>query len=451
MQTPFQTLLSRGSLWALSACLLSAGANIAAAVTVDTLLCEYRANPIGIDSTAPRLGWLPHSTQRGDTVTAYQIQVASSAAILATNVGDLWDSGKVASSENAQNFYAGTPLTSWQQVFWQVRLWNGAGVASAWSSPATWTAGVMKTSDWSAQWITPSTAATDVGSTLLRHNFTVKPGLVRAVISAAGLGQYEMSFNGSRVGTDLISQSWTLYNKTVTYDTYDVTSLLQSGNNAIGFWLGNGMYNIPSSNRYNKISQSFGPRQACAQLHLLYSDGSVQTVATAADGTWKWSTAPVTFNTTYGGEDYDARLEQAGWNQSTFNDTSWTPVNTTSGPGGVLRGTSSAAPPIRVQQTFNVVTPALSPTAASVVYDFGQSAAQLPTLTVHGSAGATVTLTPSELGTPGVSGSISPIVSPVYYTYTLKGSTASAPEIFTPRFCAVGYRYLQVAIWHSLG
>jgi alpha-L-rhamnosidase len=447
MKIPFQRLVRSGLWLALVAGLLTAGVPIAAAVTVDTLVCEYRTNPLGIDAAAPRLSWIPRSSQRGETISAYQIQVASSAAILATNVGDLWDSGKVLSSENAQNFYAGKPLTSWQQIFWQVRLWNGAGVASPWSSPATWTAGVMKTADWSAQWITPSTAATDVGSTLLRHNFTTKPGLVRAVISAAGLGQYEMSFNGARVGTDVISQGWTLYNKTVTYDTYDVTSLLQSGNNTVAFWLGNGMYNIPgNSGRYTKITQSFGPRQAYAQLHLVYSDGSVQTVATAADGTWKWSAGPVTFNTTYGGEDYDARLEQAGWNQPTFNDAAWTAVSTTTGPGGVLRGTSSGAPPIRVQQTFNVVTPALSPTTASVVYDFGQNAAQWPTLTVHGSAGATVTLTPSELGTPGVSGSISPIVSPVYYTYTLKGSPASVPETFTPRFCAVGYRYLQVAL-----
>jgi len=409
------------------------------------LRCENREAPLGVDA-APQLSWqlAPGDVSvRGLRQTAYQILVASTPALLAADTGDLWDSGKTVGSETLQILYAGTSLTTSKKVYWKVRSWDAADVASPWSAQATWTMGVVTSTDWKGKWITPSTAASDVKSTMIRREFTVSSGLVRGVVHVSGLGQYEMSLNGSRIGIDLFSPGWTKYDKTVLYDTYDVTPQLRIGTNAVGIMLGNGMYNIPTnSGRYVKFTGTFGPRKAIAQIRLEFADGSVQTIGT--DATWKWAAGPSTFNTTFGGEDYDNRLEKAGWDSPGFKDTGWLATTVTTGPGGTLRGASYAAPPLRKRAETFLPTPALVPTAASKVYDFGQNASNVPTLKVYGPAGATVKLSSAEVGSTSGSGSITQINNPSYSLYTLRGSTAAAPETFIPRFVYIGHRYLKV-------
>jgi len=132
--------------------LLCAGACSAALVS-EKLRCEYLVNPLGIDAVSPRLSWIVTAKQRGEKQTAYQILVASSAKLLAAEKGDLWDSGKVASDENSQIAYAGSPLTSRQSCFWKVRTWDREGKPGDWSSAAQWHMGLLAPGDWSAKWI----------------------------------------------------------------------------------------------------------------------------------------------------------------------------------------------------------------------------------------------------------------------------------------------------------
>ncbi len=120
------------------------------------LRCEYTENPLGIESAQPRLGWVINSDARGDRQVAYQILVASSTELLAQDKGDLWDSGKVISEQSNHVIYQGTPLSSSRQVFWKVRSWLNDKKGEhpvAWSKPATWTMGLMKSEDWKSAWI----------------------------------------------------------------------------------------------------------------------------------------------------------------------------------------------------------------------------------------------------------------------------------------------------------
>jgi hypothetical protein len=133
--------------------LIVLGISESQAITVTNLACEDRANPLGVDAAQPRLGWTLQSSQRGDTQTAYQILVASSQSLLNSNIGDLWDSGVVATNQLNQILYGGTPLPTSQQAFWKVRVWDANNVSSAWSANATWTMGVLNSADWQAQWI----------------------------------------------------------------------------------------------------------------------------------------------------------------------------------------------------------------------------------------------------------------------------------------------------------
>ncbi|MGA2863187.1 MAG: family 78 glycoside hydrolase catalytic domain [Verrucomicrobiota bacterium] len=143
--------------------LLAAGAVSARAdaMSVGSLRCEYRSEPVGIDVVQPRLSWVLESGQRGARQTGYQVLVASSAALLAGDQGDLWDSGKVAANETIHVVYAGKPLRSRAGAAWKVRVWDQAGRVSAWSAPAAWTMGLLQPADWQAKWIADPASLTN--------------------------------------------------------------------------------------------------------------------------------------------------------------------------------------------------------------------------------------------------------------------------------------------------
>ena len=432
-----QFVLSAGILFCIAAgCKLHVPAAPVAAMQATGLRCEYRDNPLGVDSPQPRLSWVLQSARRGEVQTGFQLLAASSLENLARNQGDLWDSGQVKSAQTVNVSYAGRPLRSAQQAFWKVRAWDQAGQPSAWSAPASWTMGLLNESDWQAKWIG---AAGNAPTLLLRREFAVKPGLRRALVFVSGLGHYEMTINGGRVTDDLLTPGWSKYNKTCLYDTYDVTPSLRAGRNAIGLFLGNGMYNVPRvPGRYAKFTGSFGPQKAIAQLRLDFQDGSSEIVAT--DGQWRAAPGPITFTSVYGGEDYDARRYPAGWDQPGLEAANWTPALVTNGPGGVLKGLSCAAPPIRGFDIFKPVkTTELKP--GVTVYDFGQNAAQMPAITVHGPPGSVVKLWPSELVKSDGSADQNSTGKPIYCQYTLAGN---GKETWSPRFFYSGYRWLQI-------
>jgi alpha-L-rhamnosidase len=129
-----------------------------AETTVARLRCEDLDDPSGIDVTRPRISWVLRTEgggreSRGESQTAYQVLVASSASLLATDRGDLWDSGKIEARDSTHVEYRGTALVSRQQCFWKLRVWGLTGSPSAWSKPAAWTVGLLHPEDWQADWI----------------------------------------------------------------------------------------------------------------------------------------------------------------------------------------------------------------------------------------------------------------------------------------------------------
>jgi alpha-L-rhamnosidase len=284
-------------------------------------------------------------------------------------------------------------------------------------------------------------------SMLLRKNFSVKPALVRATIHISGLSAYELTVNGHKIGDYLLTPGWTDYRKTVLYDTYDVTPQLKNGVNAIGIMLGNSVYNIqPDTTRYVKFLTTFGPAKAIAQLKLEYADGSSETVIT--DKSWKASPGPITYSNLYGGEDFNANLEQRGWNNTGFiAGSGWVPALETSGPGGLLKGLSAAAPPIKAIDT--IAPTKINKISDNVwIYDFGQNASMMPALQVKGPKGSRVRMIPSELlGVDGLVDRRSATqdgVRPAWWEYTLSGT---GNEHYFPQYFYQGARYLQVELY----
>ena len=116
------------------------------------LRCEYRADPLGVDVSRPRLSWIVASAERGQRQTAYQVLVAGSEAILKLDKGDLWDSGQVQSDDTTAIVYGGKPLLSNQPCYWKVKVWDKDGTPSTWSSLAVWSMGLLEPSDWTDLW-----------------------------------------------------------------------------------------------------------------------------------------------------------------------------------------------------------------------------------------------------------------------------------------------------------
>ena len=435
----------------IAALLLFALATIAqAGITPVDLRCDYATNPLGVDAPQPRLFWKLQGGGQNQKQTAYEILAAASEKNLASDAGDLWSSGKIISDETIQIAYAGKKLGSSQSVFWKVRVWDAAGKVSAWSQPATWTMGILNSNappssdfgvaGWHAQWI--GAADTNIPSLLLRREFSVKPGLKRALVNVCGLGQYEFTLNGKKVGDDFLSPGWTKYDRTCLYATHDITAELPRGQNAVGLELGNGMYQVLGGGRFTKFKGSFGPQKAIAQIRLEYADGSVEFIGT--DESWRVAAGAITFNSIYGGEDFDARRVQTGWDKINFDDSKWAAALIVNGPGGELRGLSAAAPPLKFFEIHTAVS-SRTLTNGDVVFDLGQNASHVPKISVTGPAGSKVRLLPSELvdseGAINQSSMGGGRRGTVWCEYT---KATDGVETWSPKFFYVGCRYFQV-------
>lgn len=340
-----------------------------------------------------------------------------------------------------------------QQVVLQTDAsWSSANLFQAgWNEPgfddSSWTNALEMGPFGMDPWETSVNLPTTMGLPIFRREFVVGPGLERAIVSICGLGQYELSANGTKVDDTLLSPGWSMYTQTCLYDTLDITSHLTEGTNVLGVILGNGMFNVPASSRYSNFTGSFGAPTLLAQLHLFYSDGTDEVIAT--DAQWQSSPGPITFSSVYGGEDYDARLLPPGWDQAGFAALGWSsPDLSNVGPGGLLRGVSHSAPPIKAIETLAPVqTNTLS--SSTIVYDLGQNASLIPSLTVDGEAGAIVQITPAEVtNADGTINRESSGGGSAYWQYTLSGNGI---ETWTPSFFYHGCRFLQVQLTPAPG
>ena len=561
------------------------------------LKCEYAINPLGIDTSAPRFGWILKSATRGQAQSAYQILVASSAEKLEDDSGDKWDSGKVSSAQSVNVVYKGKALASRDICWWKVRVWNSAGAKSPWSKPAKFEMGLLKPSDWKGKWIgakppsvpaefvdvekpgrvnvalfaKPSTSYVsghesldavndgfklrnsndkrygaygnwprkgthwiqyqwpkpvnvdgvdvywfddkggvrppkaarilywdgkafkpvknpvglglevdkyntttfkavttsklklefdssgqstgilefkvyDAGKSpkfppitkvnrfvavaasrtdpapLLRKEFAVTKGVRRARVRFSGLGWSELYINGKKVSDDVLSPTLTDYYKEVFYRTYDVTSFLKPGANAIGLMLGNGWYGAAGVLSWERGGPWGYPPRALMQMTITHDDGTETQLLT--DKTWKTARGPVGANQLIAGETYDARRENPNWCKAGFDDGKWSDVSVLSAPEGRL--ISQITAPMKVQNTFKPIK-ITKHKDGGWMFEFDRYFSGWVRVKTRGKAGAKITIT-YELNEKD--------------TYILKGDPAG--ETYEPRFTIHPVRYVRV-------
>ncbi len=468
---------------------LSAPLMCRANLILDSLRCEYRINPQGIDEAQPRLTWRLESSEPGQKQTAYQILVASSADLIHANTGDLWDSGIISSGETINIAYAGKSLASRQQCFWKVCAWDKDGKAQ-WSELATWTMGLLKPEDWQADYISfRDTTPVWKDTTKLflppahqyRREFAAKKNIRRATIYSTALGIYELYLNGQRVSDARFAPGWTDYHQRAYYNTYDVTPLVKRGNNALGAWVGDGWYSgyigfgLLAGIGTEKIGRyTYGKTPALmAQLEIDYTDGTREIVPT--DKSWKVTgDGPVLEGDFLMGESYDARKEKSGWAEPGFDAAKWEPAILASendsvpatfyeyqnagkpGDPVVIKGRPvdlgfkrpdklEAFPGLPVRPIEEIKPVAItSPTNGVYIYNLGQNFAGEVRLKVKGPAGTTIQLRYGEMLYPD-----GRLMNENYRRaraidhYTLRGDKNG--EDWVPRFTFHGFQYVEVS------
>ncbi len=443
-------------------------------LSIGRTTCEMQTAPLALESAAPRFGWELRGPQ-GTMQRAYAIEVRDEADRL------VWASGRTESEQSQLVPYAGEPLRPMVRYRWRVRVWDRAEQCSDWSADdvfclapapawldAAWIGAVtqadarlpegrnyhgaeLRKPEVRAAWDAVDSMAWR--SILLRKEFAADRPIAEATVYVCGLGHYELTVNGRKAGDSEFAPLWSDYRKTIYYNAYDVTEHLRTGANALGVLLGNGFYNIADRSRYRKLQIGFGPETLFLKLRIRYADGTEQTVA--SDSTWRYDRSPIRFNTIYGGEEYDARLEQPGWDCAGFDDSRWQPVVVQEPPkGGVL--TPQQAPPVKIMRRYEVqsrhkLTPEEVEAAtqqtkrtvdpSALLLDMGQNLAGFPEIAVRGKRGQRVTLVVAEALTASNAADQRQTGRQHYYTYILKGDGL---EVWHPRFSYYGFRYIQL-------
>lgn len=363
--------------------------------------------------------------------TAYEIKVSSGKT-------SVWSSAKISSDQSVYIQYAGTPLVSGKKYEWQVRVWDNNSKASMWSEPATFQMALLNSSDWKAKWIEAGVIEDTVNrpAQYFRKQFATNKKIVSATAYITAHGMYEAHINGKRVGDYYLTPGWTSYNKRLQYQVYDVTSLLNNGNNAIAVITGNGWYRgyLAWGNQKNIYGKKLG---LLFQLQITYSNGSTETIS--SDESWRSSTGAIRYAEIYNGETYDARDEKTGWATAGYNDAAWSPVKVQEYSNDNLLATYNE--PVKKHETFRPLKIFTTPKVEQVI-DFGQNLVGWVVLKVKGNAGDKITLSHAEVLDKYGNFYIDNLrAAKAQDVFILKGD---GEETFEPHFTWHGFRFLKV-------
>lgn len=436
-------------------------------IEVSQLKTDYRTKPLGFDNPKPEFSWIIKSSARGTNQTSYEILVSDNLRKLENGDGNSWKSGKMMSGATFGIPYNGNPLKSFTRYYWKVRIADESGKVTAWSEPSWFETSMMKATDWTAKWISDQRALPtkdedfykETPNPLLRKNLILKNEVKSARLYIAGLGYFIAYINGQRVGNNMLDMPWTQYGKQVIYNTFDVTSLLSKGENAIGVMLGNGWYNPMPIKLFGAFNLrdvlTVGKPCVKAQLRITFRNGTTETIVT--DQSWKAGEGPILTNSVYLGEKYDARLEQNGWNKTGFDDKNWTAVKLEDGPKGQL--IAQYIPPIRATQILKPVK-ITEPKPGVYLFDFGQNFAGVPRLKIKAAAGTTVIMRGGEdIHPDGTLNYYTVIAGMLKEMWNLNGGPGcpkdpintntyickgNGDEVFTPEFTFSSFRYVEV-------
>jgi len=395
------------------------------------LMAEHLVAPLGTSVRRPRLSWwLPDGAGRQ---SAYELEAGT------------WSSGRVEVDRHELVPYEGPEPGSRDRVEWRVKVWTDLG-ESDWSDWTSWEVGLLGPSDWSARWISPVEDELAPGggrpAHLLRHAFTLDgaPGRARAYATAHGI--YELLLNGRRVGDIELAPGSTNYREHLDVQTYDVTGLLQPGDNVLAAVVSDGWWRGQVG--FTRETECFGTDVALlAQVEV---DGQV--VAATGPG-WTAGTGEILRADLIEGQAVDLRLRPEGWEQPGFDDSGWAKPLVADGGLDVL--STSPSPPTRRTEEVRPVDVRLL-TSGNHVVDLGQNINGWVRLSALGPEGTTSTLTHGESRDADGEVTLEALVPFDFVTQEKKSagqvdtvtSRGRDGDTFEPRHTTKGFQYVGI-------
>ena len=293
---------------------------------------------------------------------------------------------------------------------------------------------------------------------LFRKEFRTDSKIEKATMYITAAGYYKATINGNKVGKNVLDPAWTDYSKRIYYSDYDVTSLINDGNNCIGVTVGNGFYNpLPlrkwgSRNLRNDLT--VGKPVFISRLVINYTNG--QTSEVVSDTTWKFAYGSVLKNSVYLGVSYDARREVKDWDKPGFDDKSWNSAIVGKYPGGGIQKTFF--PPVQVTDRIDPVD-IYSPVQGIYIVDMGVNFTGTYKIKLSGRPGDTITFRFGERIYED--GKLNPMTTVIGQIKSKGVGGPGAPEIawqtdnyiigddsvawFSPDFTYHTYRYMEIS------
>lgn len=406
---------------------------------VKNLQTEYMQNPMLIDTDRPVFGWNIDLDTRTVIQTAYEIIVSKSKEKIEGGEGDVWDSGKVESSNSINAPYGGQTLESRTRYYWAVRVWDNKGGNSSYSTPAYFETG-LKADEWQAKWITydDSYSLTD-GLPVFGTNFTADTSktVQSARAYASGLGMFEMNVNGQRTTDAVFEPGESNFDKKAFYANYDITDKIQSGDNAVGVYIGQGFYynSETTGNHRNRNPKVWGQLMFIAQIEVTYTDGTKDIFYT--DPSWKYAPGPVKESVWLGGEDYDARNEIPNFATTGWDISSWKNcciVDEGKYPQRMQAKDYNSVKPVEEAEVVNCTKLG----DADYLVEFEKNFAGIFTFTADIPKGTEVEFWTGErlLG-----GHVRLDYGSIYDSYIGSGT---ADQSYTPKFVYHGFKYIEI-------
>ena len=423
---------------------------------------EQQFHEKALATNQPRFSWNYETTENEVVQQNYRIIVATTAENAQNGIGDLWDSGVISSSQMLYIPYAGKELHSRDEAYWKVITTvtaKGGKKAKAESEVKSFEISLLNQEDWQAKWIGHEfeddvlVGHTRVAARYLRKEFALKGEVIEARLYVSGMGVYSAYLNGIEVAPEeLLKPTLSWYSKRVYFNTYDVTKMLQQGDNAVGIILEAGRY---TSLRYNAANPNwdgtehvfgFGTPRLLLQLEVTYKDGQKETIV--SDETWKITNqGPIRTANEYDGETYDENYELGDWNQPNYDDNDWLQAELVEAPEGQL--SPQPNPNITVMEKLKPV--ALFQKGDKWYLDMGQNMVGFIDIKVRGhQPGDVITLRFAELLTP----------DSLLYTANLRSSentdhyivannsklsTLNSQLEWHPMFVYHGFRYVEIS------
>lgn len=337
--------------------------------------------------------------------------------------------------------------------YWTVQVWGDAGDTAV--SEVNYFETGKREEALEGEWIT--TPWDDKGiSPYIRKSFKTKD-IKKARLYMTGLGLYHLEVNGKKVGNDYLAPGCTGVEHLVQIYTYDVTDMLNDGDNVIGVMMGNGWAKgrFGASSRYHRDQTPFIDRYLLKmELRLAMKDGSEEIITT--DESWKCAPSPVIEDSIYDGEVFDERKVITDWSCVSGDDCAWDNAQSVDviscGDCVELVDKSSSGEtvkigkladrlslPIIVKETRKPIEIIHTP-AGETVLDLGQNMTGWIRMRVNETAGTSIKLSHGEILQDGCFYNENLRTAKAEYVYISDGTEKEVE----PHFTYYGFRYIKV-------